>query len=130
MRKTQRRYKKREYKKRTTLKGGDCGCGKMKWSGGYGQPSYQGGLDNYITPFNTNITSDPNSPGNMVSERFFPFVGGKRRNRSKKISKGGNRLSIDPMSDMALGRSVSTNPVLGFGTTGGMMSASRTLMGR
>jgi len=130
MRKTQKRYKRRQYKKRTSLKGGNCGCEKMKWSGGYGPASYQGGLNNYMVPINTSLDIDPNSPRIMTSERFFPFVGGKRRNRSKKISKGGNRLSFAPMSDMALGRSVSTNPVLGFGTTGGMASASSVLMGR
>jgi len=131
MRKTQKRHNHRRYKKRKTIvKGGDCGCGKMKWSGGYGAASFQGGLTNYTIPVNTNTGGDPIDPANVMSERHVPFsFGGKRKHRhtmSKKM-KGG--ISLLP-NDIALGGVGRANPMISFGTTGGMVNASSTLTGK
>jgi hypothetical protein len=88
------KHKKRGTKsKRRTMKGGECPCkNRGLFSGGFGAASYQGGLDKYIQPLNSNVGGDPNNPTNMMSERFSPFVGGKksRKHRRKRGMKGGN----------------------------------------
>lgn len=125
------KHKKRGTKsKRRTMKGGECPCkNKGLFSGGFGAASYQGGLDKYIQPLNSNVGGDPNNPTIMSSERFSPFVGGKksRKQRKKRLLKGGNALF--PVQDTLLGSSVGTNSTLGFGTLGGTIAAVNTMKG-
>jgi hypothetical protein len=129
--KKQLKHKKRGTKsKRRTIKGGECPCkNKSLFSGGFGAASYQGGLDKHIQPLNGNIGGDPNNPTNMTSERFSPFIGGKksRKHRKKRVLKGGNALF--PVPDALLGSSVGTNSTLGFGTLGGTIAAANSIKG-
>jgi hypothetical protein len=78
---------------------------------------------------NGNIGGDPNNPTNMTSERFSPFIGGKksRKHRKKRVLKGGNALF--PVPDALLGSSVGTNSTLGFGTLGGTIAAANSIKG-
>jgi len=116
--------------KRRTMKGGECPCkNRGLFSGGFGAASYQGGLDKYIQPLNSNVGGDPNNPTNMMSERFSPFVGGKksRKYRRKRGMKGGN--AFFPVPDALLGSSAGTNSTLGFGTLGGTIAAANSMKG-
>jgi len=112
------------------MKGGECPCkNKGLFTGGFGAASYQGGLDKYIQPLNGNVGGDPNNSTIMTSERFSPFVGGKKNRRSKRKCnmKGGRALF--PVPDTILGSSVGTNSTLGFGTLGGTIASANTIKG-
>ena len=109
-------------------KGGDCGCNKKLFTGGYGEASYQGGLDKYMSPMNTNIggTNDPLSSNNITDERFAKFVGGKksRKHRKKHVKFGGFPTNL------LLGDSAYTNPIIGLGTSSGSLSFAKNIMGK
>jgi hypothetical protein len=118
----------RNTKRRRThkKKGGDCGCNKKKAAykiyGGYGEASYQGGINNSILPMNRSLGSsvDPGNSSNMESERFMKFNGGRRR----RMMMGG--MTVDPL----LGDSIYKNPVLSAGTSVGAVDAARKIMGQ
>lgn len=120
-------------RKNKTSKGGKCPCSGM--SGGFGAASYQGGLDQNILPLNNNIGTnvDPITPsgGQLTSERFAPFTGGKRRNKSgsKKSKKSNKSKKMKGGFSFLLGNSAVTNPLIGFGTAAGASSAANTFMG-
>jgi len=116
-------------RKNKTVKGGKCPCAGMR--GGFGAASYQGGLDQNILPLNNNIGTnvDPITPsgGQLMSERFAPFSGGKRRNR-KGSKKSNKSKKMKGGFSFLLGNSASTNPLIGFGTAAGASSAANTFM--
>jgi hypothetical protein len=128
MKRTQIRKKAKRTRTMRKKKGGDCGCNKKLFSGGYGEASYQGGIDKYINPMNTNQggANDPLSLNNITNERFAKFVGGKksRKNRKRKITFGGFS------SDLLLGESAQTNPILGLGTSLGSINMAKVITGR
>jgi hypothetical protein len=128
MRRTRQIRKNTKRRRTMRKKGGDCGCNKKLFTGGYGEASYQGGIDNTILPINTNIggTNDPLSTNNIITERFAKFVGGKksRKYRKKKYKFGGFS------TDLLLGTSAQTNPVLGVGTTTGSFEIAKFVTGQ
>jgi len=132
MKNTRRRNLKKS-RKSNKKKGGDCGCNKPKiilpenlpQFGGYGLASYQGGINEYINPLNTHHTShsDPVDAGNILSERFTKFTGGKKRRRLTK-KKGGFSM------DWLLGEPANKNPVLGAGTSAGSYDMASKITGK
>jgi hypothetical protein len=121
--------------KRRKYKGGDCGCNKTRFTGGYGKSIFHSfdelPKDSYILP--NRYQNDPNDPSAVVSSTNIhnpifkgsesSFLGGKRksvrkytrRNKNKKVKfsrkmkiyKGGNLLGYP------------SNAVFSFGTTPG-----------
>ena len=128
MKRTQFRKKAKRTRTMRKKKGGDCGCNKKLFSGGYGEASFQGGIDKYMHPINTNIgeTNDPLSLNNITDERFAKFTGGKksRKYRKRKMTFGGFP------SDLLLGESSQTNPILGAGTSIGSISMAKIITGK
>jgi hypothetical protein len=134
MKNTRRRNLKKS-RKSNKKKGGDCGCNKSKsvlpdqillpQFGGYGAASYQGGINQYINPLNTQISTkiDPSDSGNALTERFTKFSGGKKRRRMTK-KRGGFRM------DWLLGESGSTNPVLGAASSAGSLDMASKITGK
>jgi len=121
MKGSQRRRKTKRSKTIRKKKGGDCGCGKKSFMGGYGAASYQGGINNSIYPINNNIggQSDPLAAGNISEERFAKFVGGRKSRR--KVRFGGMS------ADLLLGNFGSSNSVLSSGTTLGGINAAQMI---
>jgi hypothetical protein len=109
-------------------KGGDCGCNKKLFTGGYGEASYQGGLDKYMHPINNNIggSNDPLSSNNITDERFAKFVGGKK---SRKYRKGKKMLG-GFFPDFFLGKLGQTNSILGTGTSIGSTNMANIVNGK
>ena len=128
MKRTQIRKKAKRTRTMRKKKGGDCGCNKKLFTGGYGPASYQGGIDNTILPINTNIAgpNDPLSVNNITDERFAKFIGGKksRKYRKRKTKYGGYS------ADLLLGESANTNPILGAMTSTGSNSMVKILTGQ
>lgn len=79
-------------------------------------------------PINNNIggSNDPQSLNNITNERFAKFVGGKksRKYRKKNVTFGGFP------SDLLLGKSMQTNPILGAGTSIGSISMAKIITGK
>lgn len=127
MKRTQ--VRKKNKKTRTMRKkGGDCGCGKKLFTGGYGEASYQGGLDKYMHPINNNIggSNDPLSVNNITDERFAKFIGGKKSRKNRK----GKKMMGGFFSDIILGKSQQTNQILGAGTSMGSVNMANIINGK
>jgi hypothetical protein len=129
MKRTQIRKKAKRTRTIRKKKGGDCGCNKKPFTGGYGEASYQGGLDRYINPINTNQggANDPLSLNNITNERFAKYVGGKK---SRKYRKRNAKYGGGFPSDLLLGESAQNNPILGLGTSLGTINMAKVITGK